>query len=819
MVGAHVQCLYSDAAHLKSCGKFPGAPRDNKPCDCKWWDATITQDNKSLGFSVIYVKNDAKEGWEEHDVDISRLRRTELGPEPATEAAVERNLTTMLGIAATNTKWQHQWSSDWLEANAAGAHWPDNMGEGQWEQATVCPKWQGFLSSGFHEALDMLGLRPEWAKDDGHCQFRAIGGTVFGDSSLGAAIEIRKNLVAWVEDKYNGAVQRQLPDESTKEQLLARLQKYEYDANGTSVGMDYHGNADTLMVCAMALGVGFLVLKVTNEHDNTHALVQAKNPNGKMFGLVYNFAGPHWSATVPKDGKGDKEAVYFFHQHSFASSHEAPFQCVNETIPRTGGVHFTTVSHCFAYLKAMHANGTANANHPYFTGVAASILQAESTSAVVRIAAEMGRHTDFDAASWGAARQEKMLVALRAKFDGYPDLAGELRDTAGLRLAQASQCDCDHGIGLAVVDAELGMAWRGQNFFGNCLELFREELLTATTNGVSQVRRSPRGDGRKGRKQKTQKPKRPRDGTEAGSMKKSQQKEAQGGGGCGEVAMAGGATDSGAPAGTKCNVCQRHAVPSRELVMCGHCSKWVHAEYNVCDKPAHQGREMCSKGSVMIECALCFPKPVAKVTPGPANEEPAGGSFLEHWLGHDSTGLQDEQLFGGEVVYYNGDRADILDTKLGKLAGTLEQEATELGGAAAAVGAASIVRAGRASTVSRDAIAAADIVRVQHLTQVEPAGQAGVQSARDANAKTMRGSCGSWGTGLAWELSVEPEFGAGQALQVLPAVLPEGEPYVFLSVMQQAKCQEVGQPRVQIIPPERQIIPPERQIISPISPE
>ena len=65
-------------------------------------------------------------------------------------------------------------------------------------------------------------------------------------------------------DNYNEPVQGQLPNKSTKEQLLARLQKYEYDGNETSVGKDYHGNADTLMVCAMALGVGFLVLKVEN---------------------------------------------------------------------------------------------------------------------------------------------------------------------------------------------------------------------------------------------------------------------------------------------------------------------------------------------------------------------------------------------------------------------------------------------------------------------------------------------------------------------------------------------------------------------------
>ena len=113
----------------------------------------------------------------------------------------------------------------------------------------------------------MLQLRPEWAKDDGHCQFRAIGGAVFRETSLEAAIEIRRNLVAWVTDNYNEVVQGQPPDKPSKEQLLAGLREYEYDGNETGVRKDYHGNADTLMVCAMALGVGFLVLKVTNEYD------------------------------------------------------------------------------------------------------------------------------------------------------------------------------------------------------------------------------------------------------------------------------------------------------------------------------------------------------------------------------------------------------------------------------------------------------------------------------------------------------------------------------------------------------------------------
>ena len=53
------------------------------------------------------------------------------------------------------------------------------------------------------------------------------------------------------------------------------------------------------------------------------------------------------------------------------------------------------------------------------------------------MSAQMGRHENFDAASWGAIRQEEMLVALRAKFDSYPDLADKLRDSAGCPLAQA----------------------------------------------------------------------------------------------------------------------------------------------------------------------------------------------------------------------------------------------------------------------------------------------------------------------------------------------------------------------------------------------
>ena len=75
-----------------------------------------------------------------------------------------------------------------------------------------------------------------------------------------------------------------------------------------------------------------------------------------------------------------------------------------------------------------------------------------------------------------------------------------------------------------------------------------------------------------------------------------------------------------------------------------------------------------------------------------------------------------------------------------------------------------------------------------------------MQAGWNGNGKTMR-------TGVGWELSVQPEFGPGRALDLLPAVLPEGEPYVFLSMMQLAKCEEVGQPRVQNVPPFDRLYP------------
>ena len=69
----------------------------------------------------------------------------------------------------------------------------------------------------------MLDVRPDQIADDGHCQFRAIGGTVFGDSSLTAALMIRKNPVIWILDNYDDSVKCMLRGSPTKEELLHRL--------------------------------------------------------------------------------------------------------------------------------------------------------------------------------------------------------------------------------------------------------------------------------------------------------------------------------------------------------------------------------------------------------------------------------------------------------------------------------------------------------------------------------------------------------------------------------------------------------------------
>ena len=316
------------------------------------------------------------------------------------------------------------------------------------------------------------------------------------------------------------------------------------------------------------------------------------------------------------------------------------------------------------YMKAMFQSGNhlpPNDNHLHFTGVAANIMLTTSTAEVGNMSAALARHDDFDAGSWGAARQEKMLMALRAKFDTYPECAELLRATAGKSLAQASQVDRDHGIGLGEVDANLGMQWRGENFFGNCLELLRLELLAATIQKIAKRKRG-RGRGGKGKEAKKwqqgrtpkgkgahaakanskPKPKPKADAEEkvfiAGHMSDGEEGEEEGEEPKKKVKKKGppnakpkpkpnqGQEGGTAPAGTKCNVCQKVALCDRGIVMCAGCREWVHAEFKVCDKPAHQRRKMCSKGSIIFECADCVKGKVlaeqAQRETGPGGEAP-----------------------------------------------------------------------------------------------------------------------------------------------------------------------------------------------------
>ena len=65
------------------------------------------------------------------------------------------------------------------------------------------------------------------------------------------------------------------------------------------------------------------------------------------------------------------------------------------------------------------------------------------------------------------------------------------------------------------------------------------------------------------------------------------------------------------------------AMDRRKLV--GITGRLVHAEFKVCDKRAHQHRQMCSKGCIIFEYALCVPvvcpMPMVKVLVEPAKGE------------------------------------------------------------------------------------------------------------------------------------------------------------------------------------------------------
>ena len=87
---------------------------------------------------------------------------------------------------------------------------------------------------------ESLGLRGGQMAEDGNCQFNSIASTVFNDSSTEAGHMARRLLCTWVEEFVTHEVEGMLPAQSTKEQLLAGIGKYE-----ARVGPEHHGDEDT----------------------------------------------------------------------------------------------------------------------------------------------------------------------------------------------------------------------------------------------------------------------------------------------------------------------------------------------------------------------------------------------------------------------------------------------------------------------------------------------------------------------------------------------------------------------------------------------
>ena len=116
-------------------------------------------------------------------------------------------------------------------------------------------------------------------------------------------------------------------------------------------------------------------------------------------------------------------------------------------------------------------------------------------------------------------------------------------------------------------------------------------IASARTKGIANGKRGRGAKQRQARggegKWATEEATKRQSGGGAKAKTKPQPKRGQGGGANGEVALAGCDVEVGgtAPAGAKCNVCQKGALRDRGIITCGGCSKWVQA-FKVCGKRA-----------------------------------------------------------------------------------------------------------------------------------------------------------------------------------------------------------------------------------------
>ena len=184
--------------------------------------------------------------------------------------------------------------------------------------------------------------------EDGNCQFNSIVGTVFNDSSTKAGHMPRRLLCTCVENNVTHELKGMLPTHSTKEELLARIGKYE-----PRVGPDHHGDEDTLMVCAPALGVGFLVVKVDNRFEDPQNLCEPGGFSGVRFALLFDSTIRHGSDTATSGHRGrDVDALYFFDGHFLSNAHRRHIDCRDLHGDDTVTCTLFSVDAAFNYTKA-----------------------------------------------------------------------------------------------------------------------------------------------------------------------------------------------------------------------------------------------------------------------------------------------------------------------------------------------------------------------------------------------------------------------------------------------------------------------------------